>query len=333
MPIVASELKLMRSASVSNTAASNGGRFGTAEVVSAVNNNIFPDVTQAERTSGLTSFRKVFHRNINAADLSLLNPRVFLENYTGANDAVVFHAGSQVDLQSDLTGSELLFGAGKLDASVSAGATSITVLLESSSIQFFRNGDKIRISDRATIDAVGNEEFALISGTPSLVGSVVTLTLGTALQNNFNASNTRVANVYEPAAVEATVSNIVVNTAGNGDYNNAGAPIDAHNVGSEYDDWTLTFTSSTAFNCVGTREGSAGSGSTLADFAPVNPATSTPYFTVLSAGFTGVWASGDTLVFRTNPAAVPIWLKRVVPAATAAFSANKFFLALDGETA
>lgn len=334
MPILSSEIKLYRSVNVSDTPASNGGRIGTTEIVTNVNNNLFADVSQTERLAGSTKWRKAFFRNLNAGDLPLANPRIFLENYTGADDNVSFVAGSQINNQSDLTGSEKKYGAGKLDSSISASATTLDVLLEDPATQPFDDGDVIRISDKASITAgTGNEEFVTISGAPSLLGSVVTITFTPAVSNAYNASNTRVANVYEPGDIVGSSNSVVATTAGSGDYDDGTYPITVPNVGGVYDDWTITFTGPTSFTTAGTREGAvAGTGSTLAVYNPNNPATGTPYFSIPSAGWTGTWQAGDTLTFTTVPASAPVWVKRVVPAGAAAFTGNKAILAIDGET-
>lgn len=333
MPISASEIKYYRSAQVSNTPGVNGGRFGPAEIVSDVANNLFADASLSERTAGSTVFRKFFIRNMNSQDLVLSSPRIFVENYTPGADAVYFHSGTQTNLQDALTGSEALYGAGKLDANTSGGATTLTVLIEQSGNQFFANGNKIRVSDRATISGSGNEEFVTINAAPSLSGSVVTLSVTPALANAYLASNTRVAKVYEPGDIKGVSSNVVDNTVGNGAYNNSTQPITVPNIGGVYDDWTITFTSATAYTCAGANEGAVASGGTiLSDYSPNNPLTGTPYFTIKSAGFSGVFQSGDTVTFRTTPAAVPLWAKRVIPAGTAAYSANTAYIALDGET-
>ena len=334
MPIVANEIKMYKSVSVSNTAGSNGGRMSNNEIVDNVNNNIFPDVSQAERTSGLTTFRKVFVKNTNSGNLALINSKVFIENYTPGDDAVYFHTGDQNGLQTALTGSELLFGCGKLDSSISAAATSLTVLLELSSVQPFRNGDVIRVSDRATISGGGNEEFVTVNGAPSLTGSVVTLSFTPAIQNNYAAASTRVANVMNVGDLKTSIASLVATTAGSGDFTNtAEANLYGSNQGTVEDQWTLTFTSATAYTVAGVKTGALAAGSTLATYAPANPANGSPYFSVLTAGFTGTWASGDTLTFTTNPASAGLWAKRVVPAGAAAVSGNKMVFGIDGETA
>lgn len=332
MPILGSELKLYRSALVSDTAAGNGGLMSANEVVSAVNNNIFPDAPQAERIAGSTKYRKVFFKNTNSADLALLNPRVFLDKYTQGDDAVYFFSASQTGLQSDISGSPKLYGAGKLDANAAAGATTITVLIESAARQFFENGDVIRITNKLTVDSAGFEEFVTISGAPTISGSVVTIHLATALSNSYAAADTRVANAMSAGATLAPVTfNENVATVGNGDLNFDA--ITLGNLGTVYDQWALTFTSSTAFTVEGVRTGSVGSGNTLSDLSPSNPATGTAYFTLPSSAFSGVWAAGDTATFSTGPASVPVWLVRIIPIGASAVAGNRFTLAIDGETA
>ena len=61
MPIAGNELIFRRAALASDTVpAQNGGRMTSAAVVSSVKNNLFPDVTQAQRLAGAEHYRKVF---------------------------------------------------------------------------------------------------------------------------------------------------------------------------------------------------------------------------------------------------------------------------------
>lgn len=335
MPIVAAEIKMYRSLNVSNTPGSNGGRMdASAEIVDGVNNNIFPDVSQSERTAGLTTFRKVFVQNMNSGNLPFVNARLFVDNYTPGDDAVVFHAGTQSNLQSALSGSEVLYGCGKLDADRTAGQTSCSVLIEDASMQFITTGSVVRISNQSVIGAAGTEDFVTVTGSPSLTGSVVTFNFTPALQNAYAAASTRVAKVLSLGTLQPTVNSIVATTVGNGDFTNpSGANLYGSNQGTVDDQWTLTFTGATSFNCSGVNTGAVAAGSTLSTYAPVNPATGAPYFTITTAGFTGTWASGDTMTFSTVPASYPIWAKRVVPAGAAALSGNTVVFGIDGETA
>ena len=71
------------------------------------------------------------------------------------------------------------------------------------------------------------------------------------------------------------------------------------------------------FAVAGDTLGSVGSGNIASNFAPTNPDFGAPYFTLPSAIWGGAWASGETFTFQTHPAALPLWLKRVVPAGAA----------------
>lgn len=332
MPILGTELKMFRSALVSDTGATNGGVMSFNEIISNVNNNIMPDVPQAERTTGSNKYRKVFYKNTNSADLSLLNPRVFLDKYTQGDDAVYIIAATQTDLQSAISGTPKRYGSGKLDVNVAAGDTILDVMIEDPTKQFFAQGDLVRISNKADVNAVGFEEFATIIDVPTLAGSVVTFEIDIPLANAYTAAATRVANVLKAGAeLKPAVSATSVATVGNGDLTFSAMLLG--NMGTVYDQWTVTFTSSTAYSVSGARTGAVGSGSTLSDFAPVNPSTGTTYFTIPAAAFTGAWAAGDTATFTTGPASIPLWIQRIVPAGASAISGNKFVVAIDGETA
>jgi len=332
MSIVQGELKLYKSAVVNDTG-SNGGRMSAVEAVDAVKNNVFPDLSVSERTAGLTRWRKLFVKVANAAGLALQNPKIIIETVTPGADHVEIAAGTFEDTQSGL-GTPRLYGGGQLNANVSATATSIDVLVEDAAAGLFADGDTIRISDRATVDGAGNEEFMVIAASGvSYLGNVATLTLTSGLANGYTASATRVSSVYQPADIVGAVSNWVETAAGSGTYDEVGSPVAVDSIGGVSQAWTLTFSSGTAFSVVGDTLGNVGSGTTAGDFAPNNPDFTAPYFTLLAAGWAGTWASGDTITFRTDPAAAPIWLKQTVPAGTAALSSDSVIPAIIGESA
>lgn len=331
MPVLGSEIKMYRSSLVGDVAASNGGVMSANEVVTSVNNNIFPDVPQSERAAGSVKWRKVFFRDTNSGNLPLLNPRVYMDNYTQGDDAVYFADGTQSDLQSGLPGTPKLYGCAKLDSSLSAGATSLNVLIEDSTNQYFKDGDVIRITNKADVSSAGQEEFVTISGAPTIAGAVVTIHTATPVANAYTAATTRVSNVLSIADLKPAVSGVNVTTAGSGTFDSAN--IGMSNLGTEYDVWSITFTSSTAYTVSGARIGAVGAGGTLSDFSPINPANGLPYFTLASALFGGAWLTGDTVAFTTAPAAHGLWCKRVVPTGATAISGNRFIIAIDGETA
>jgi hypothetical protein len=330
MSIVASELVWRRPAEVSD-AGTNGGRMVATAITTAVKNNIFPDVPQSERTAGSTKYRKVFIHVANDADLTLVAPRVFVETRTPGDDNVTFITATQRNTQSAITGSEQRYGAGLLNSNVSAAATSLSVLVEDSGLGIFVNNMKVRISDKASIGASGNEEYVTISGSASYVGNVATFTITPALVNGYSATVTKVASVYEPGDIACVVSNW--SESGTGTYNEATYPVLCDAIATIEQDWTLTFTSATAYLVAGDQVGSVGAGNVSSDFSPINSNFSKPYFTLSSAGFGGTWAVGNTITFRTSPASIPLWYRRVVPSGASSLSGNSVIVAVDGESA
>lgn len=150
----------------------------------------------------------------------------------------------------------------------------------------------------------------------SYVGNVVTVELDDQVSNAYTVAETRCAGCLYDAEIVSSVSSETVTTAGNGDYNYTTYPIVAHNEGAENDVITLTFTSSSAFNISGANLGSLGSGTTGASLTVLNPDTSEDLFTLNNSGWSGTWASGDTLEFTINPSSIPVWIKETVPAGT-----------------
>ncbi len=95
-------------------------------------------------------------------------------------------------------------------------------------------------------------------------------------------------------------------------YNDALYAIEITNKGAIQERWALVFTDATNFRCVGEVSGQIGTGSVNLDFAPINPVTSEPYFTVKMNGWGTGWVSGNVLRFNSIAAMYPIWCIRTV---------------------
>jgi len=93
-------------------------------------------------------------------------------------------------------------------------------------------------------------------------------------------------------------------------YNDLDFPLLYDNLGSVQEKWKLKFTDATNFQCIAEQRGLVGSGSINADFAPLNPATNTPYFTIRANGWGGGWLSSNVLRFDTDVAADAVWIIR-----------------------
>ena len=67
MPITSSDIALL----TSNVAGSAGGAMSGSSITSGQMNNVWPDITDAERVAGGTRYRKVFWRNISGLEAAL----------------------------------------------------------------------------------------------------------------------------------------------------------------------------------------------------------------------------------------------------------------------
>jgi len=336
MPILDNEI-LWRPATLLSdaTPAQNGGRMAFAQLVSGVKNNLFPDVSQSERGAGSVKWRKAFIHINSAQDAALLNVRLFLDTLTPAGDFVVFQLGSTTDTQDQITGRA--YGIGTLFAPVVGGASQIQVVCEHNaeyaSLQPFRVGDVLRVSDRPSTGGAGNEEWVSVTGIVYGL-DFVTLDFTPALANGYATANTLVSSVYELASVAASIEGVAVTSAG-GTFDAATVGnLVAHNKGAVVVTWTLTFTSATTYTVSGITVGTLPDvGSISADFAPTNPATGTPYFTIRAIGWGGTFQTNDMLAFSTHPAAIPVWYRRQVPAGTFSLANDYASLAIHGESA
>lgn len=331
MAIVRAELLLMK-AQNNNDLSSNGGRMSDTEVTDGASANLFPRVQNAERLAGSTKFRKAFYKVASAEDKTLSNVRIYEENFTIGDDRIQMIFGDQINTQGDLLGSEDKFGAGTLDVTILSTATTLDIAVETGAgaENIFRDTMLCRISDKANIDGAGNESFFTISGVPTVLADVVTVTLAAQVGTAY-AAGARISGVMEVASVVGTFVSFVVTSAA-GLYNEITNPVLVDSIAGVEQSWTLTFTSGTAFDITGDILGAVGSGTIAAGGAPTNPFYGAPYFTLAPAGFSGTFLSGDTITFNTSPASVPVWLKRVVPAGSNSIANNKAIIVMDGES-
>lgn len=335
MSISSNEIIVRRAANVSATA-SNGGRMiaSNTALITGVKNNLWPDVNESERTNGSILYRKVFLHIANDDDLTLVQSRVFIETPTPGDDAVTLFAGTFTDTQANITGSERRYGCGYLNANVSTGANTLQVLTEGVSHGIFAAGDKIRVSDKASVSAaIGNEQVVTIAAAGvSYAGNVATLTTVESLNYSFAASNTRVASMLNAGDVKGTVASFT-KTSVSGTTDTAGNPIAVDSIAGIEQNWTITFTSATAFSCSGDTVGAVGSGNVSSSFQPTNSNFAKPYFVIPAAFWGGTFAAGNTVTFTTHPAAIPIWLRRDIPVGANSLTGNGVFFGVDGESA
>lgn len=338
MGVDVAEVKLFRALANSDLSA-NGGRESYNEILSGVMNNVFPNVSHAERVAGITRYRKIFLRNTDDEQFFLFNTRFWIDKISLAEDYYRIAVGTPTDTQGDI-GAYDFYGTGRLTEARTAGQTDVKVNFgDTDLVALLAQGDKLYITNKKTIDDVGHtDEFGEIDAI-SWLGSVATISLVDPLQFSYAVSYqdggvtyyTRVAIYLELGDLNSYADAHVVTSAA-GTYDSTNQPVQGDNESTVEDSITLTFTSPTAFIVAGTYLGSLGTGTIGSDFAPTNPNTGRPYFTIPSAAWGGTWAAADTLDFDIHPASAAIWLKEEVPAGAESFSNNIVEVAFYGES-
>jgi len=328
MAIEATDLKMYKSAVV-NDADSNGGRMSYNEVVSNQATNLFPNVTQAERTAGLTRYRKAFCKLHDDGNEVLYNHKVWIRIETPAGDYIQIKEGTNEDVQSEADDYTEWLGCGTLNAPASIDATSIDVLFETNS--GVQTGDAGWLSDGT------NEEFVEVAGVSWSV-NVATITLSSGLSYEYAAHTpsapVRYGGVLELSDTTSSVDSISITGSGTFDEDK----INTYNQGTVEDDWEIEINAGdTTYTCTGTNTGELTSSQNIAsEFKPSNPnvsGTQGYYFRIQALAFGGSWVEGDKLNFSTHHAAKAIWAKEVVPASTSSYSNNNPYIRMSGESA
>jgi len=325
-------------------AKANGRMDGASPVTSGVLQNVFPHVTSSQRTAGFFDYKKTFWKVADDSDGTLLDPEIYEDAPTlSATDYVTMFLMGQRDRVEDLTGyatgtdTQRKYGSAVLKTSITAGASTLVVTVKNAALAagadvIFVNGDKIKLTDKASADAsTGNEEVLTINGVPSVSGLDITITVTGTIANSYTAGTVpRVSSLIKPGDITTSIGT-VTKTSAAGTLDTTTYPVVLDNIGTVDEDWTMTFTDATHFNCTGDSLGAMGSGIISANFIPNNADFTKPYFTFDYRAFGGTWTAGDTVTFTTHPAAVGIGQKRVVPAGSASLANNKTTQVLGGE--
>lgn len=175
-----------------------------------------------------------------------------------------------------------------------------------------------------TIRDTTAEEWIKIDSV-SWSGTLLTANLATPLVNTYPVNSSYVGICIEVLEVKPTFDSWV-KTSASGLYDEVTFPPILTNRGTVYDEIVITFLSPTTFSCFGLNLGNLGNGDISSNFAPLNPETNIPYFTLSSGGFSGSWIEGDTISFKIYPASLPFWLKETVPPNSDAYTNNLFLI-------
>lgn len=203
------------------------------------------------------------------------------------------------------------------------GIVSTALALTLGRVPIFRAGEPVVIRNAAGTTS----ELAIVERVNYLTTEV---TFTAPLANSF-ASGSIVTSLVQcgdiPAIVGASFSqqtwtrvfaDTLIGAPISATYNLAAGSITMTNDGSATERWAFVFTSATDFKLVGETLGQIATGSTATNFAPVNPHTSQPYFTITAAGWGTGWQVGNVWRLNTLGARAPVWISRCIsPGATA----------------
>lgn len=124
----------------------------------------------------------------------------------------------------------------------------------------------------------------------------------------------RVYNQFHQASWTGTWSDDRIGNDTTAKYQLVNYPIEITNQGGIKERWAIRFTGGSSFEAIGETVGVIAVGNIAEDFAPTNPATGAPYFTIRKDGWGAGWVAGNTLRFNTDGGQAPFWVARTVVA-------------------
>lgn len=116
-------VKIKKSKTINDSSA-NGGEMSANDIMNNTGQNIFPNVTESERTSGLIRYRKVFVKKESGI---LDNAKFFIDRLSTAEDFFRLKSGTDTDVQNDAAGYEGWAGAGEITETLTGGVSSTVV--------------------------------------------------------------------------------------------------------------------------------------------------------------------------------------------------------------
>ena len=335
MSIAQADLKYYQPEEVSDLT-SNGGGMSDTQIISAVKNNLWPNITYAQRTSAtdVLLYRKVFCKPASDTSDALISPRVWNHSPTPGDDFVYMFAGTKTDTEATFDNTRK-YGAATLASDCLTDSTTAVVTVESTDLTgIFASGDLIRLSAQTIPGGPGNYEDVTLSSTaPQVSGTTVTLYLNTAVTMDFYADATVVSSCYQPGDTEAAIGTVVVTSASGitNEDDSALAPT-LNNTGTRDETLTVTFSTATAFSVTGSKSGSLGSGTKDSTFTAYNPTNGKVLITLPAGFFSGTWSALDTVEIPTISNSFAFWLCRTIPVGSSVFSGDENITAYLGES-
>lgn len=215
-------------------------------------------------------------------------------------------------------------------------ATGYTENLEAGTVTFSNvtgYSQPVHVDHR--IEDMGLVRDAQIDGTVTFTRPLThAFPVGSCISSCLRAGDlkARVSLVFDQAAWNGTsYLDAVEGDPAQATYNAAAYPITVQNAGAFTERWVLKFKTSTTFDLIGEHVGVVASGTTLADFAPVNPQTGVPYMRIPFLGFGGGWTQGNILRVNTVGSMYPIWMVRTTQQGPESAADYRFLTVVRGD--
>jgi hypothetical protein len=166
-----------------------------------------------------------------------------------------------------------------------------------------------RVAQRTTVTGISGLNVTLADNlvTAMPVGSLV------SSEMPLGDLQARAATVFAQQAWTRQWSDSLIGNAASLPYN---GDIAVTNAGADTDRYAVVFNSGTTFTVYSERRGLLSTGTTTANYLPLNPATGVALFTLLSANWNGTAVVGNVLRFNTF-GALPVWAARTIIAGAA----------------
>lgn len=321
MAILVTDLKYYHANEVS-TDSTNGGKISNSEASSGVPNSVWPNVLKAGRDNGEIVYRKLFLKAVTDSNDTLAGVDLWNEAPTDGDDWITLFPGTADDTQATVDESDS-YCAATLSSEATAASSTVIIELEDAALSAcFPAARVLRITDKSAPDSSsGNEERGTISGTPSLSGTTLTITLADALTNTY-AIGSKVEGIMEVGDVVSEVGSVTV-TSSAGTYDDSTYSVLSNNAGAVTETITFTATDATHFTVEGTKSGTLDTWATGdGDYSPEHPVSGEVMFTMYAAGLGGTFVLNDTMTFAVTGAYTAFWLKRTVPAGSGSLANN-----------
>jgi hypothetical protein len=284
--------------------ANNGGRLSD-NVVDLRKDGVgnFSAIDKSEQVLGSSKFRKLFMKVVDPLSPRAIRAVCFLDK-TNLSDSTRSYliAGTQRDTQSDLAGRRR-YSTGKLHTAVAVGDTVLVVdfAVDSGADAVVQAGDKIVVIDGTVTD------YSLTAQNVSWAGDRATITLTDGVTSALSTAAFVGSCLVDTVNINTHVDN-VTKSFSTSTYDDVAYPIRLNNLGTTEQTVTFTITGPTTFSVLSDIFGALPNGSTLTDYAPINPIFGTPYLELFAAGWGGTHTVGEMMQFQTHPSALPVWL-------------------------